>query len=234
MKILDLIKTELKGWKKVEIITLSAVFTIIIVNSILTNDSIIAVISAMCGILYTAIAGKGKISCYFFGLMGSACYSYLSWKSAIYGNLILYACYYIPMQILGIFKWKNNLKKETLEIIKVQFSKSTRIKLLFFTSIICLITIIFLYFLKDSNCVIDGITTVLSILGMYMTVKRNIEQWYLWIIVNGLSLIMWINIVLHGMKAYSTVIMWAVYVVIAFYFCIQWQKELKDKNYKSR
>ena len=62
---------------------------------------------------------------------------------------------------------------------------------------------------------------------MYLTVKRCIEQWLIWIVVNGLSFIMWINAVIHGTKAYATVIMWAFYFIAAIYFYYTWNKEIK-------
>ena len=112
------IKAELKGWKRGEVIALTIVFAVIFINAILVKDSIIAVISAVCGILYSTIAGKGKISCYFFGLAGTCCYSWLSFENALWGNLILYMCYYFPMQVFGIFSWSRHLKKDTREIVK--------------------------------------------------------------------------------------------------------------------
>ena len=104
MKIVEFVNKELNGWKKHEIIFLSLVLFFILISSHLVKDTPIAVMSAICGIMYTIIAGKGKISCYFFGLAGSWCYVWLSLTNALWGNMLLYLCYYIPMQILGIFK----------------------------------------------------------------------------------------------------------------------------------
>ena len=104
MEITEFVKKELSGWKRYEAVSLFAVLAIVFVNAIIVKDNPIAVISAFCGILYTIIAGKGKISCYFFGLSGSWCYVLLSFANALWGNMLLYLCYYIPMQILGIFK----------------------------------------------------------------------------------------------------------------------------------
>ena len=61
---------------------------------------------------------------------------------------------------------------------------------------------------------------------MYLTVKRCIEQWIVWIIINGLSFIMWLDIALKGEKVYSTVFMWGVYFILAIYFYIVWKKEV--------
>ena len=217
---------EFQGWNKVEILSLSAVFLVIFLNAIILKDSIIAVISAICGILYTVLAGKGRISCYFFGLSGSGCYCWLAFQNALYGNLALYLFYYIPMELIGIFKWGKNLKKNSNEIIKTKLSNKERV----FLFIICIFaSLIGIYLIKStggSKPFLDGITTVLSIAGMYLTVKRCIEQWIIWIVVNGLSFFMWANLITHGTKAYSTLIMWAFYFMAAIYFYLKWKKEI--------
>ena len=223
MELTEFVKKELNGWKKIELIGLFTVLTLILINAIIVKDNPIAVISAFCGILYTIIAGKGKISCYFFGLSGSWCYVWLSFLNSLWGNMLLYLCYYIPMQILGIFKWKKHLKKDTKEIVKTRLSNKNRITLLFIGVLGSIITS------HDKSPIADGITTFLSVLGMYLTVRRAIEQWVVWMIVNGISALMWINLVLHGIKTYSTVIMWVVYFVLAIYFYFEWKKVL-NKN----
>lgn len=228
MDIKEFIKYELKGWKRSEIIALTIVFSIIFVNAFIVKDSIIAVISAVCGILYSTIAGKGKISCYFFGLAGTACYSYLSFDNGLWGNLVLYMCYYLPMQILGIFEWKKNLKNSTKEIVKRQMTIKETVILSILAAICCVAGIVILKFFNGSSPFFDGITTVLSVFGMLLTVKRYIEQWIIWMIVNGLSTIMWLNLVIHGAKTYSTFIMWCVYFILAVYFYINWRKVLKN------
>ena len=90
MKITEFLKKELQGWNYFEISGLVLVFIIIFTNAIFLKDSPAAVINAVCGILYTLFAGKGKISCYFFGLAGSMCYIYLAFKNALWGNMSLY------------------------------------------------------------------------------------------------------------------------------------------------
>lgn len=227
MKIIELAKKELDGWKIYETLGLFAVLSFIFINAFFVKDNPIAVCSAVCGILYTIIAGKGKISCYFFGLMGSWCYIWLSLKNALWGNMLLYLCYYIPMQILGICRWRKHLESKTREIIKTELSNAERIKLIITGILGSIATIFILAYFNDKSPLIDGITTFLSILGMYLTVRRCIEQWLIWIVVNGLSFIMWANLVIHGTKAYSTVIMWGVYFILAIYFYFVWRKELK-------
>ena len=103
---------------KYEQIGFILVYIILFANALITHDSLIAFVSAFCGISYTILAGKGIPTCYLIGVVGSVFYSYLSFRSALWGNLILYACYYVPMQITGFFQWNKNLKDGKNEIVK--------------------------------------------------------------------------------------------------------------------
>ncbi len=228
MDIIKFLKYELKGWKKYEVIALCLVFLIVCINAFILHDSKAAIVSAVCGILYTTLAGKGKISCYFFGLLGTSFYSYLSFKNALWGNLLLYVCYYFPMQVTGIFKWKKHLKSDTKEIVKTKLSFKELIVLSLGAIAACVAVIFILWYFKDKSPIFDGITTVFSVIGMYLTVKRCIEQWIAWIIVNGLSSLMWLELVLKGAKAYSTLLMWIVYFILGIYFLIIWKNEMKE------
>ena len=86
-----------------------------------------------------------------------------------------------------------------------------------------------LVYFKDTHPILDSVTTVFSIGGMYLTVRRAIEQWIFWMGVNALSLYMWIDVALGGVRVYSTILMWAVYLFLAVYFYFDWRKEIYNK-----
>ena len=136
--------------------------------------------------------------------------------------------YYFPMQVWGLFEWSRHLKRSTREIKKTRLTLKERLKLALLAIVAISGAVAVLQYFNDSNPLFDGITTVLSVFGMYLTVKRCIEQWVIWMVVNGLSALMWLNLVLHGAKTYSTFIMWCVYFVLAFYFYFCWKKEMKS------
>lgn len=218
------------NWKYIEKIFLSLILLFIIVNAIINKDSVIAVISAICGITYTFLAGKGLPKCYLFGVTGSSFYCWLSFQSALWGNLLLYAVYYIPMQIIGYFRWNKNLKEDKKEIIKISLDMKEMLLLILLLSLISFIVYFILLNFNDAHPILDSITTVFSIGGMYLTVRRAIQQWIFWMLVNTVSLIMWINVIATGTKAYSTAIMWAVYLYLAVYFYFEWRKEIKQQS----
>ena len=228
MNVKQFLKSELSGWGNIERVLFPSVILLIVGISIYLNDSKVALVSAICGICYTILAGKGKISCYFIGLIGTMCYAYISFKNALYGNLALYALYYFPMQILGIFKWRKHLKQDTGEIIKTSLRKQE--KIIYITSAIIISAILsqWLKHIGDSTPYIDAITTVFSIVGLILTIKRCVEQWYIWFIVNGLSVIMWVQVYINGSNCFATILMWATYLFLSVYFLKTWKKEISQ------
>ena len=226
MNLFKLIKEEFKNFGKYERILFPLVIFLIIAISIIIGDNKIALVSAVCGISYTILAGKGKISCYFIGMIGTFCYSYLSFVNGFFGNLALYMLYYFPMEIIGIYKWKKHLKKEVREVIKTRLTNKERVVYSFIALILSLVVSFVLKIMGDSKPFLDGTATVLSVIGQFLTVKRCIEQWYVWFFVNLISLIMWIFAYLNGSNCLATILMWVVYLVLSIYFLQAWKKEL--------
>lgn len=228
----DLILREFGGFNLFEKIFLPCTIIFLIISSFILNDNKIALISAICGISYSFLAGKGKISCYFIGMLGTFCYCYIAYKNALYGNLALYSLFYFPMYIIGVISWSKNLKEDTGTIIKTRLTRKE--KFIFF-SLMCILASAFsqiLIILGDKSPIIDSITTIFSIFGQILTVKRCFEQWYIWIIVNFLTLVMWIYAYLNGSNCFATIIMWLIYTFFAIYFYIIWKKELTSNEEK--
>ena len=219
----------LNGWNIFELFILFFVFCLIAFSAFWMKDNPVAIVSAICGILYTMLAGKGRVHCFYFGVLSSVCYCWLAFNSHLWGSLALYLLYYIPSQIIGIFRWKKNLKEDASEIIKTRLNKKEFWLVSLFSFLGCLLAIILLHYLGSQKPYTDGIVTIMSIVGMYLTVKRCIEQWFAWLIVNGAAFIMWLQLVIAGENTYSTMFMWGAYFVITIYYFFIWKKEIAYK-----
>lgn len=228
MDIKEFVNAELRGWGKYERILFPLEILVIICISLLIQDSKIALISAICGICSTILAGKGKISCYLFGLAATICYAAIAFKNSLYGNFFLYICYYFPMQFWGIFKWKKHLKKDSMEIVKTRLRSTEKIICFSAAAVLSAALALTLKKLDGQTPYIDAITTVFSIIGLLLTIKRCIEQWYAWTIVNGLSAIMWIQAYINGSNCFATILMWLTYLAMGIYFLYCWEKDIKE------
>ncbi len=227
MDLLELIKSEFKNWGKYERILFPLVLVLTVIISVVIGDNKIALVSALCGMSYTILAGKGKISCYFIGMIGTFCYSFIAFKNGFYGNLALYMFYYFPMEIIGIIKWRKHLKKDLNEIIKTRLSNKNRVIYAIVAVVLSVGLSVILKLFNGSTPFLDGTVTVLSVIGQLLTVKRCIEQWHVWFVVNLLSLVMWIYAYINGSNCFATMIMWFVYLILSVYFLQAWKREVK-------
>ena len=65
---------------------------------------------------------------------------------------------------------------------------------------------------------------------MIILMQRGIEQWILWIVVDIITVIMWVVDLKNGTQNISVLIMWIAYLINATYGFINWLKLLKRKE----
>ena len=231
MKIKEIIKEELRGWKKLEIAWLLIACAVITGLSIYWKDTLMGIISATTGVACVVCTGKGKLSAYAFGLVNCVLYAIISYKAHLYGETMLNALYYVPMQFIGFYIWSKNMDKETHEVKKIHMKNSTRILWLL---VMIVATIVYGFILKklgDAMPFVDSFTTVSSVAAMIVSVKMYSEQWWIWILVDIFSVYMWWTNFSAGNDNMATLLMWVVYLGNAIIMCVKWEKEiLKNKK----
>ena len=232
MKMLNIpqfITGELTGWKKPEIIWLVFCCLSVIALSKIMGDDLTGVVSALTGVLYTVIAGKGKVSCYLFGIINTILYGWISFKLRLYGEVMLNWGWYLPMMFAGFVSW-NRTTGEKRIVRKTVLSLRGRV-------IACASSLagiaayaVVLHFLNGRAPVLDSITTVLSVTAMVLTVKRCIEQWLIWTIVNIISIIMWLKVYLESGNSAASLLMWCIALANGIIFFITWSRELEPEE----
>lgn len=230
MKIKEFIKNELSGWKKLEVLWLFAACVIITGLSIYWKDTVMGIISATTGVACVVLTGKGKLSAYIFGLVNCVLYAIIAYNAKLYGETMLNAIYYIPMQFVGFYVWNKNMNKENHEVKKMHMKNKTR---LLWALAMALGTVIYGLILKamgDAMPFVDSFTTVSSVIAMIVSVKMFAEQWWIWILVDIFSVYMWWCNFAVGSDNLATLLMWVVYLGNAIIMCVKWEKEaLRNK-----
>ena len=79
---------------------------------------------ALTGVLCVIPTGKGKMSCYLFGLVNTVLYAWIAFGARYYGEVMLNACYYVPMQFVGWFVGKKHMDGKTKEVEKARLTVS--------------------------------------------------------------------------------------------------------------
>lgn len=221
------IKNEVYGWSKLEVLWIIVASAIILGLSIYWNENIIGIIAALTGVICVILTGKGKISSYIFGTVNTVLYAYIAFGAKYYGEVMLNMLYYLPMNFVGFIMWKKNMNSETQEVEKRKLTYKWQALI----AILCCICVylygLILKKLGGSLPFVDSMSTVLSVFAQILCVKRYMEQWLLWIVVDVVTVIMWIAAFFNGGESIATLIMWSIYLLNAVFMFVKWYRESK-------
>ncbi|NLU39116.1 MAG: nicotinamide mononucleotide transporter [Bacteroidales bacterium] len=224
-KIKEFVKNELSGWKLWEILWISISTLTILILSIYWKERLVGIISAITGVICVVMTGKGKVSSYIFGLVNTVLYAYIAYGAKYYGEVMLNLLYFVPMNVVGWVMWNKHINEETKEVEKKKMKGKWRIFVLAISAIGVLVYGLFLKRMGGNLPYTDSLTAVLSIVAQILCVKRFMEQWALWIIIDIVTVIMWIMAFFNGGESVATLIMWNVYLLNAVFMFIKWNRE---------
>ncbi|MFP4022970.1 MAG: nicotinamide riboside transporter PnuC [Thiohalospira sp.] len=187
------------------------------------SNNYIELLGTIFGLLYIILSIKQNIWCWPVGLITSALYIYVFFVTKFYADMGLQV-YYLVVSIYGWYFWMyggKSKKQDDLKISKTGFRLALYLVLV--TAVLFGIIAFILVKFTDSEIPYwDAFTTAGSFVATWMLARKIIEHWLLWIIVDAVSLGLYIY---KGL--YATVILFAVYTVLAVTGYIEWKKELK-------
>lgn len=221
----ELWKNEITGWKVWEVAWLIVACLVICVLSIYWKDSVMGIISATTGVACVVCTGKGKLSTYVFGAVNTLLYAIIAFQARYYGEVMLNALYYFPMQFYGFYVWNKHMNVETHEVEKRRMKPKGRTIMLVCVAVATIGYGFVLRRLGGALPFVDALSTVVSVVAMIISIKMYMEQWLLWIIVDVVTVIMWSVAFAGGNDSIATLLMWIVYLGNAIIMFVKWEKE---------
>lgn len=186
--------------------------------------STLEIVAAIIGFIYLVLEYKASAWLWLFGIISPILYTYEFYINGVYANMAI-QIYYIVAAAYGIMVWKGLLKSknESKELPISSMPKRYTIPTIAISVILCIAIPLILRYFTDSNIwLLDGISTALSIVGMWMLAQKYYQQWIVWIIVEPL-------IIATALQAemYATALLYVVYTVIAVMGYFKWKREAK-------
>ena len=219
------LKSELTGWKAFDVIWLLLATAVILGLSIYWEDTWMSLIAAITGTWCVILTGKGKRSSFIFGIVNVVFYAIVALEAKYYGEVMLNLLYYFPMNFVGWFVWKKHMNDQTGEVIKERLTLKKSAIVYALTAVAIFIYGFILDRLGGNLPYIDSMSTVISVVAQILSIKRLMEQWVLWIVVDVVTVIMWAIHFAQGGETIATLAMWAVYLVNAVIMFVRWYKE---------
>ena len=219
------LKSELTGWKALDLAWLAAATAVILGLSLYWKDSPVSLWAALTGVWCVILTGKGKRSSFLFGTVNVVFYAMISFQARYYGEVMLNILYYLPMNFVGWFAWKKHMNEETGEGVKRRLPRNRRVWVYGLTAAAILLYGLVLKALGGNLPYVDSMSTVVSVTAQILSVKRLTEQWVLWIVVDVVTVVMWGINFAQGGETVATLAMWSVYLINAVIMYIRWNRE---------
>lgn len=157
----------------------------------ITKDSLISLISGVTGIISVILCSQRKISFYFFGFIQLGTYMYLAWQQRFYGELIENVFYIITM-LIGIVVWLKNYNTEEQIVESKRLSDRLFYIICSIMVFICVLLGYYMkYFTDNTQPFMDSFSTVPAFIAQTLLMLRYREQWIFWIIIDVVSIFMW-------------------------------------------
>ena len=190
----------------------------------------IEIFGVVTGILYVVLEVKQNRLLWPLGILTSAAYIYIFFSGKFYADMGL-QIYYVLISIYGWYYWsRGGARANEGELPVVRINRQQLILLLLTFTLSWLGIYFILDRFTDSTVPLgDSFTTALAIVATWMLTRKIIEQWFLWIIANLVSIGLYIY---KGL--YPTVILYAVYAGMAVYGYKVWKRSMtKMRKYES-
>lgn len=192
------------------------------------SNNYIEIFGALTGVIYVFLEIRQNIWLWPVGIITSAVYIWVFFTSKIYADMSLQV-YYLAISCLGWYWWARGAgrrgegEKENLQVTRLRFKTGVVLAVVFVFLFIALWLI--LTRLTDSPVPIrDSFITSLSIIATWMLARKIYEHWYLWIIVNFVSAVLFLT---RGL--YPTVLLYVVYGLMSFAGLVKWKKSLDSQ-----
>ncbi|MCK9159919.1 MAG: nicotinamide riboside transporter PnuC [Bacteroidaceae bacterium] len=194
-------------------------------------------IGSIIGLIYLWLEYKVSIYLWIVGIIMPAIYIFIYYKAGLYADFGI-NIYYLFASVYGWIMWtygdkfckrhnkdisRNDKKKEMLPISSMKLRYYMPLTITFIVTFFVIAWILINY--TNSNVpYLDSFTTALSIVGMWMLAKKNIEQWIAWVAVDGVSTGLYIY---KGL--YFTSILYGIYTIMAIFGYFKWKKLMKQE-----
>jgi nicotinamide mononucleotide transporter len=182
-------------------------------------------IAVVTGVIYVILASLRNNLCWFFAIVSAGIYIYLCLEGKLYIESVL-QLFYVVMAIVGWISWKKPKNSTSNEQdIKVWPIKHHLLNVLISGGIALILGFCFDEFTNQANPYVDAFTTVFSLAATFMVVKKVLENWIYWILIDIVS------IFLYHQRGYSlSAVLYFIFTLLAFVGFIAWYRKYKTQS----
>lgn len=192
-------------------------------NSYFTLNHILEIPAVVFGVLCVYLAARESAWNFLFGFLMCGIYFILDFSVRIYADMTLQIIF-IAFQFYGFYQWRYGSKNHTERHISFASRKILLVAVIAIAVIAAIYAVILKMYTDSQLIPLDVAATSMSIVAQWMMSKKWVENWWLWIVINIVSIVMY---ALTGL--YFTALLYVLLLGVAIFGAITWQKRANNK-----
>ncbi|MBR6457858.1 MAG: nicotinamide mononucleotide transporter [Bacteroidales bacterium] len=175
--------------------------------------TVLSSVGALMGVISVVLSANGNILTFVFGLVDVLIYSYTLLDQNVPMTLGLHVLYFLPMEFIGFFGWRKRgaTAKKAVQARRLTPKGWLNVIALFIMVYGAVLAVAWLIARYQGNVAwakmsFDTAVTTANIVALVLMAKAYMDQWYLWLLVNITSIILWIIVLSSGEGSEYTVV----------------------------
>jgi nicotinamide mononucleotide transporter len=159
-------------------------------------------VAAFTNVLNVVLVIRGKLSSFFWGIVGAILYGIYAFAYGYVGDAQLYVLFFLPMQFVGIYIWSKQLDNQATTRVKslklvgwlFVIALCAGLGVLFYFEIPAFAKLLTSQYFFEDNFVahlFDASTNAFSVVAQFLLILCYWEQYILWLVVNIIGIIMY-------------------------------------------
>jgi nicotinamide mononucleotide transporter len=189
------------------------------------SEHYVEILGVVFSLLYLWFSIRQNILLWPMGIISALLYMWVFYHSKFYADMGLNG-YYLVISAYGWIFWKRGGSRqgEPLPVTRIAMNHARVLAPVTFAAFI-MIGVILDRFTDSPIPYWDAFTTAVSFTATWMLARKILEHWILWIIVDTVSMGLYLY---RGL--YPTLVLFAVYTAMAVIGFIQWKKNLETNR----
>jgi len=185
------------------------------------------VLATILGIIYVVLAAKESFWCWPAAFVSTLIYTVLFWEGQLPLQAIL-NFYYMGMAIYGFKLWsKKSAQEETFQVTTLSLPK--HLAYIFGATALSIIIGYLTATTASKLPFLDSAVMVFSVINTYLMAQKILENWIYWLVIDAAAIYLY-----WQTGFYVTIIMFSLYLVLAVYGYLEWNKSFKEQSLKGK
>jgi nicotinamide mononucleotide transporter len=210
-------------------------------NSLFTvlgyDMSLIELIATITGGIAVWLSAKENVWSWIIGLANVVLAFFMFFQIQLYPDMFLQVFFFVT-NIIGFWQWKFPKQSEANAFNELRITKLSVRNFSLLSALGIFGTLIMgsfsanlheiapnLFSIPSAFPYMDSFTTVMSIVATFMLIRKKVEAWWIWLVVDVIATYMYY---IKDVKLYS--LLYFVFVIIATFGAIEWTKKYLKQN----